>query len=483
MYKSSLIEILHTFTKQELMKFEDLVSSPYFNKKSNVLKLFGEIKKYYPEFTDSNLEKEKIWRSLFPKKNFNYGIMKNLIHDLNKLCIKFIELENYSKKKFDSELNILEQYFSRDLPKSYLKKRDDLESYLSKEKPSADLYSQKYIAGRKDMDYLYANYTLKNIKEFDFSPIYESLVLNFFANFFLLNANIHDSKNYFKISSEKNFPEMVMELYSGTELKNYYTDIFYYLLKINHDQRDVSDYLKLKELCFENFDKLNRTDRRTVLEALINYCIRKTNSGDQGFFKDRYRYHKMLDEHDLLLNDAKHEIERYLFINTNIAACSAGEYEWAEDFINRYRSKLPAGEGGTFVNMAYTHLFFKKGEFGKALSYLSKCDNAYGMDKINIKTYEVFLYFELKYYEELKNLVDTSKRFINNDKMISDEVKALYRKFIDAVNMLNEYRYKSENENADAFELQEIRKYITENNMPHKGWLVSKITQLENSRA
>lgn len=483
MYKSSLIEILRTFDKQEMLRLEDLVSSPYFNKKSNVLKLFLEIRKYYPEFTDANVEKEKIWKSLFPKKDFNYGIMKNLIHDLHKLAIRFIELENYSVKKFDSEINILEQYFSRNLPKSYGKKRDDLKSYMSKEKPSADLYSREFIIGRKDMEYLYANYTLKNIKDFDFSPIYKSLVFNFFSNFFLLNANIYTCQIHFKISSEQDFLEMVMDLYSGSDLKNYYTDIFYYILKISRDQRDVSDYLKLKELCFANFDKLNRADRRTVLESLILYCIHKTNSGDQSFYKDRYQYHKMMDEHDLLLNDNNKEIEGYQFVNTNVAACSSGEYEWAEDFVNRYKSKLPAGEGRRFVNLAYTHLYFKKGEFEKALTYLSKCDNAYGMDKINIKTYEAFLYFELKYYEELKNLVDTSKRFINNDKMISDEIKVLYRKFIEAVNMLNEYRYKSENENDDTFELQEIRKYIAENNMPHKGWLLSKITQLENNRA
>jgi len=45
MLKSSLLEILRTFTKPELIKFEDLVRPPCFNKKDNVTKLFHEIKK------------------------------------------------------------------------------------------------------------------------------------------------------------------------------------------------------------------------------------------------------------------------------------------------------------------------------------------------------------------------------------------------------------------------------------------------------
>ncbi|MBK7253137.1 MAG: hypothetical protein IPI04_04255 [Ignavibacteria bacterium] len=98
MLKSSLLEIIRTFTKQELAKFEDFVRSPYFNKKENVTKLFLEIKKYAPEFKSENLEKEIVWQKIFSKVKYNYGIMKNLIFDLNKLAVKFIELENYSEK-------------------------------------------------------------------------------------------------------------------------------------------------------------------------------------------------------------------------------------------------------------------------------------------------------------------------------------------------------------------------------------------------
>lgn len=480
MHKSSLLDILRTFSKEELAKFEDLVSSPYFNKKSNVVKLFRVMKKYYPGFTNVNLEKEKVWKVLFPKKEFNYGIMKNLIFELNKLAVKFIELENYSTKKFDSDINILEQYHSRKLTKSYVKKREDVGNYLSGEKPSAELYHKEYIAGRKDLDYLFANYTIKNIKKFDFNSLYKSLVLNFFSNYFLLNANIHFCQTHFKIDTEEDFLERMIGIYSQSDLKNYYTDIFYYIFKISYDQRDVSDYLKLKELCYENFEKLNRIDQHNVTEALIFYCIHKTNSGDMNFDKERFEHHKMMDDHDLFLENNNNEMEGYMFLNTNVAACSSGEFDWAEKFISKYSSKLPADEREKLINLAYTHLYFKKGSYEKALAYLSKCDTAYGMDKINIKTYEVFLYYELRYHEELKNLVDTSRHFIRNDKMVSDEYKIIYSNFIEAVNKLNEYRYKKEFTEDVKDELVGIKKYISENEMPHKGWLTRKLSELGN---
>ncbi len=73
MLKSSLLEIIRTFFKQELIKFEDFVRSPYFNINENVIKLFPAIKKRVPEFTDENLEIEKEWMNIFPRKEYNYG--------------------------------------------------------------------------------------------------------------------------------------------------------------------------------------------------------------------------------------------------------------------------------------------------------------------------------------------------------------------------------------------------------------------------
>ena len=133
MLKSSLLEILRTFSKQELIKFEDFVMSPYFNKKENVLKLFLEIKKYAPEFSSDNLEKEKVWKNMFPEKEYNYGIMKNFIHDLTGLSEKFILLEQYSGETLRCELDLIEAAFNRNIQKFTFGKMDQFEKRLKME--------------------------------------------------------------------------------------------------------------------------------------------------------------------------------------------------------------------------------------------------------------------------------------------------------------------------------------------------------------
>ena len=151
------------------------------------------------------------------------------------------------------------------------------------------------------------------------------------------------------------------------------------------------------------------------------------------------------------------------------------------EFIEKYKTKLEPDIRDQYVNIAYTQVNFKKKNFEKALEFLSKCDNPKAMDKINIKTLQFYLYYELKYYEELKNLSDTSKHFVKNDKTISAESKLIFNKFIEAVLKLSEYRYKTENGAADEYTFSEIKSFISENTLIGKNWLNEKISELEDA--
>ncbi|MBK8553991.1 MAG: hypothetical protein IPL53_24265 [Ignavibacteria bacterium] len=93
MINTILTDILKTFSKEDLKSFGDFVVSPYFNKKNTVIKLWDNIKQHYPEFKNKNLSREIVWKNLYPGKDYNYGVMKNLIYDLNQLLERFLEEE------------------------------------------------------------------------------------------------------------------------------------------------------------------------------------------------------------------------------------------------------------------------------------------------------------------------------------------------------------------------------------------------------
>src|SRR5688572_193243 len=108
MINSTLIGLLRTLNKGELKKLDEMVISPYFNKKSAVIKFWKAVKKYAPAFDTGMLTHEELYKEIFPGQVFNYGTLKNLIYEMTKLTEKFLELESSDKRPIQKYENFLE---------------------------------------------------------------------------------------------------------------------------------------------------------------------------------------------------------------------------------------------------------------------------------------------------------------------------------------------------------------------------------------
>ena len=79
MENTKLINVLKTFTKQDVIKFREFVSSPFYNKNQKVIALCEEVLKFYPEFNKEECTDAKIFRKMFGNEKFNYFKIKNFI--------------------------------------------------------------------------------------------------------------------------------------------------------------------------------------------------------------------------------------------------------------------------------------------------------------------------------------------------------------------------------------------------------------------
>jgi len=146
MIKSPAIEIIKTFSRDEFKRFVDFAESPYFNKNSNLLKAVKYLKKISSEFDGDKLNDEKIWTAVFGKKEFNYGVMKNLTHELKKLTDKFTSIEIYSKNDLHINFNILNYLKYKSLPEMFEKTFVNTLKKYADEKLTFDISLYRYKA-------------------------------------------------------------------------------------------------------------------------------------------------------------------------------------------------------------------------------------------------------------------------------------------------------------------------------------------------
>ncbi|MBK6774209.1 MAG: hypothetical protein IPG78_19125 [Ignavibacteria bacterium] len=55
------MKILKRFSPVEINEFEKMLNSPFFNNHTTIIKLFIELIKFYPEFSDKILTKEYLF--------------------------------------------------------------------------------------------------------------------------------------------------------------------------------------------------------------------------------------------------------------------------------------------------------------------------------------------------------------------------------------------------------------------------------------
>ena len=169
MNKSNLFKIISTFSPKEIKEFGDFVQSPFFNKNESTIRLYEYIRKEYPDFDNKKMNKELIYKSLFPGAEYNDGFMRTIIFNLSTLAEEFLTYVNFRKDKARYGVLMLEELNTRKLDKLLLKHFKGVEAEVDDiEDKSRDYFYYKYMIER--IMYSYQNWSRfrnKNLKDYE----------------------------------------------------------------------------------------------------------------------------------------------------------------------------------------------------------------------------------------------------------------------------------------------------------------------------
>lgn len=490
MLKSSLLEILRTFSKQELIKFEDFVRSPYFNKKENPVKLFLEIKRYAPDYNDENLKKEKVWLKIFPGKKYNYGIMKNLIFDLSKLCESFLSEEVYSDNEMRRDQDLLSSLLNRNVSNLFSVKYDTVEKSFRKKFRSGKFdYSGSYYESMRDiieLKYLFLQTNRQFKKKDELIKAPEYLIFGFLIRCFnIFHDIVLDNLDY------------------NTPVKNNIAYIFLYDLEKNSVLKNLIDYAKenypenypllkcyynmYKALshndsveCFNEFrDALakygsvfSKSELRNLYTTLLtSFGNRKFTTVD--FYTEYFKILQVGFDNNVILNRDGF-IDPGNFVSIVNVTCSNDKTDFAEKFISDYKDKLSPEYRENLYYYAMAHLNFFRNDFGKSLEFIVKFQTNELMYKFFIKNLQLSIYYELNDRISFDYLIDSFRHFIRKNNLTNESRAIVHSKYCEYVTKLFKLREKK-----DLYELSKLKNEITEVKATNKKWLLGKIAELE----
>lgn len=482
MNNSKLINVLRTFSKNEMKEFEKLVASPFFNRGRNYTPFLIELKKFYPKFDNNMLTPEYIHSKLYPGKKFNKQVIWNMTSGLLNMTEEFLIQIDMDKNIFERKCHTADELYERKLTQLYGQKLKVLERDIDKLGLGEILFAQKMqLEMRKinfffleDKQFLAPNLVVRKG---------EFLILHFLVLMSNVITNMHYNSLLFNTSYPLNLPYELINNLSLDKVIDYakennyeyaYIMEFYYCMIMTSVSPDnVSFFLRAKELFEDNSQRFEAGEKEGLLGVLINYCIYKVNSGDDFFRKMLFEINLLqLKEIDEM---RKKEFGKVFFLQALRNALSINEIEWAKKYIEKYTPYLKPAYQKSMRALGYAFLNFYLKDFEAVLENLKNVKFIDTRDKLHVRNLYMRTYYELNEIETVISQIDTNRHFLNKNHSIPKKTKSSYLMFLNHLSKLINIKVYNKTD-----EIESILKAAEENKKLIFGtWLKEKIEEIK----
>ena len=208
----------------------------------------------------------------------------------------------------------------------------------------------------------------------------------------------------------------------------------------------------------------------------MEYCNRNIMNGKIEYVKEMFDISVYIFENGLLISDKKGYMNPFVFIQIISTAGSLNKFDFVKKFIKENTVKLNPEYRDRFYNFAYLTLNFKMKNFSEAMEYVSKMEVKSQMDHVSIKRYQLMIYYESDYTDELYSLIEAFRNFITKNKKLAENVKQQAWKFIYFIKKLSDAKYN--NNTTRKILISNLKDELIEAEVINKLWLLEKAEEL-----
>ena len=491
-----IVDILKTFSYDDVNRFRDYLRSPYFNRSKQLLKLYEVIVYFHPDFKSRNFNKEKVHEKLYTDQQYKESTIINLLANLSYLAEDYLRLKNIENNFIKSQDFLFNELLKRKLYKLFEKNALEFNEILKDNKGigSNQIISKFYF----DIDKY--NYNVIN-KTFAGKSTYEKnielltsrsmhLIFHFILQMIKLHLSLYlykfnynlDIDDTFTVNFSKsiNLEEILGYLCKYTEDPDYLrvAHTYKYLYLMFSEFENEKHYHNFKKSFLENSKVFNLNEKQFLSTTLIQYCLFK-NRIDGSYSK----YDKELfSVYNLIIDNEYYKVEFndyfpiQLFRNIIQLGIRLKKYKWIEAFLDKNRKKLHPDQKENMYHYCFAKLYFERGMYRQAQNYFDNVELNFNMFKVDLKNIMLKTYYELNLTENAYSLISSYKEFLRTDKTISVERKSTYRSFIIITQKLLDAKTNTGSNKSLLYYIESRLK--NKDNIFDRQWLNEKVSEL-----
>jgi len=420
--------MLRTCSVRELKRFEEFVLSPFHNKNENVIKLLEAIRKFYPEFEESHLQWEKIFKKVVPNEPLDEQRLRYIMTDLTKLLEEFFIYLEFDKVEVYRRHKLLMSYDKRDLPKYFTQTYNEIQEYQRKSNfRDVDYYFYQHLV--EEDAYLHQLNNDSRTTGDSLQQAIDNLDYYYLSNKLRFCCVIFNRQDVLQVKySNRLYNEILTILKQGEYLDIPAIRIYYQILMTFIEPENEEHYELLTSQLLEHSSKFTKEESKDMYVFALNYCIKKLNSGKLNHLQELLKLYKTLLEKEIIIN--KGELSPSDFKNIVTTGLRSSDFEWVEKFINQYKDLLPKDIRTNTYHYTMAFLYYYKKEFSQALKLLKSSDFEDIYFQLDARSLLLRTYFELKEDEPFFSLTDAFSTYLKRNKLISEYQRDAYLNFV-----------------------------------------------------
>lgn len=468
-------------SEEDLDKFGDFISSPYFNKLPRLTKVFQFIKKNYELVLKNKLTREDLSAFMYPGEPFKDSSIRKLISDFNKLIEKFAIQKELEADKVDYNLKLLKQLRKNRVEDKFDRLYKGIDLLNEEDRSEVDQYYEnrmrllcerfelmfhKSIKEKKDIfqkksDMLDLEFVMKKIYLFEAMTSIRGVNKNISYHFTFFN----EVDKY--INSNKDF---IME--NEPELYRNYLQL---RIQLTLDKNLLGE---LENIVYSKYAQKNILRPLIDLSNIYTYVGLRTPGLRSVYSRKNFEIYKYIEKNKLL---SKFYINHINFVRAIQSGLSAKEFEWTKTFIDNYKNKIKPEFRDDVKNYSYGKLYYELKNYEKSLFYLTLVNFKDYYIYTNAKKMLLRTEYELGNNENVISQIESIQKFYNSHTEITDAYKIDTLNYILILNELAKLQLNSRNKSDKSFKKNKLLKNLekNKNNIVYYNWLLEKITKLK----
>jgi len=490
--RHKVLEILKTFSPEEIKQFGIFLNSTYCNKSKRVSRLFNSLINFYPDFDSDSLTDELLSKDISPSLIYKCSTMKVIFSKLLKAAENYLIINNILDKKFEANDILRAELFKRKLFKfigSNLRDSEkELESnigfdayyYINKFRLATDKSNLFYIVKpQHNKNSIFSDINIVNERGRYLIYFFVTEMIKEYDNLITMQSKFNpgsDSGFILDFFERIDFLELVNYLIKNSESKKYSGIFKTYLALLNafRNFKNEEYYFEYRKQIIKNVNIFSMDERRFHFSRIMKYCIlkRKAVLTSTNFDNELLKIYSYILKNEFYKSSVSDYIPAELFRNILLLGLRLKKYRWVIDFIKKYYKKLNPKRRKNIYNYSLAEYYFNRKMYKEALPYFHKVIPEDFMFKMDLKNLLLIAHFELKNYESALSLIDSYYHFLSKDKTLSIAQKKIYKSFANAVHRLIIEKTSPNKSFNYTLELS------LKDDFPYKEWVNKKILEM-----